>query len=223
MTTTDPERDENDLLLPWRATGRLDRAQAERLDAALASDPELARRLDIAKAEQRETVAVNEGLGVPSPRARDDLFARIDADLAGRRTTGGWLQRIGAMLAGLSPPVLAGSALAACALILLQAGLLTGTWLGAPTASYETASHGGSGPAADGTFILVSFAPSATAAQITEALGEARMSIADGPRAGGIYRVRLAEGSGSLGASLDRLRAKPGLVLLAVPETAPAR
>ncbi len=40
MTTTDPERDENDLLLPWHVTGRLDRAEATRLEAALARDPD---------------------------------------------------------------------------------------------------------------------------------------------------------------------------------------
>ena len=224
MTTTDPERDENDLLLPWHATGRLDRAEAARLDAALARDPELARRLDLVRTERAETTALNESLGVPSRKGRDDLFARIDADLAGRsRQSGGWLQRLGSMLAGLSPPVLAGSALAACVLILLQAGLLTGMSFGGPTASYETASHGGSGPVAGGTFILVAFAPTATVAQVTEAFGEARLSIVDGPRAGGVYRVRLAEGPGSVAAALDRLRARPGLVALAVPEAAPAR
>ncbi|OHV04957.1 hypothetical protein BK022_27395 [Methylorubrum extorquens] len=122
--------------------------------------------------------------------------------------------------------MLAGSALAACVLILVQAGLLTGTWLGGPAATYETASHGGTGPAAGGTFILVAFAPTATAARITEALGEAGMSIVDGPRAAGIYRVRLpegADGQGSLTSALDRLRTNPGLVVLAVPDTAPVR
>jgi len=69
------------------------------------------------------------------------------------------------------------------------------------------------------------------------------LSVVDGPRAGGIYRLRLPDGAagsgaGSIrrrplvdgvdgrvspGAVLDRLRAKPGLVVLAVPETVPAR
>ncbi|MFJ7437790.1 hypothetical protein ACIQW5_09060 [Methylorubrum thiocyanatum] len=227
MTTTDPGRDEDDLLLPWHATGRLDPAAGARIEAALARDPELARRLDLVRAERDETVAVNEALGAPSSKARDDLFARIDADLAAReRGPRGWLRRMGEALAALSPPMLAGSAIAACALLLLQAGLLTGAWLGGPAATYETASHGGGSPSAGGTFLLVAFAPTATAAQITEALGETGLSVVDGPRAGGIYRLRLpdgVEGRSSPSDILDRLRAKPGLVVLAVPETVPAR
>ena len=227
MTTTDPGRDEDDLLLPWHATGRVDNAARARIEAALDRDPEIARRLDLIRDERDATVASNEALGAPSMRVRDDLFARIDADLAARdRGPSRWLQRLGAALASLSPAALAGAALAACALILLQAGLLTGTWLAAPGASYETASHGDGGTAGGGTFILVAFAPAATATQITEALGEAGLSIVDGPRAGGIYRIRLqggADGQGSLGATLDRPRARPGLVVLAVPETLPAR
>jgi len=244
MTTTDPARDEDDLLLPWHATGRIDPAAGARIEAALARDPELARRLDLVRAERDGTVAVNEALGAPSPKARDTLFARIDADLAVReRGPRGWIRRIGEALASLSPPMLAGSALAACALLLLQAGLLTGTWLGGSTATYETASLGEGGPSAGGSYLLVAFAPTATAAQITEALVETGLSVVDGPRAGGIYRLRLPDGAagsgaGSIrrrplvdgvdgrvspGAVLDRLRAKPGLVVLAVPETVPAR
>ncbi|MBX9932810.1 MAG: SPOR domain-containing protein [Methylobacterium sp.] len=221
MTTPDPERAEDDLLLPWHATGRLDRGEADRLDAALAREPDLARRLNLAKTEQRETVALNEALGAPSRRSRDGLFERIDADLAGRRTSGGWLARIGAMLAGLSPPVLAGTALAASLLILLQGGLLTSTWLGTPAPSYETASHRETEPG--GTVILVAFASQATAERIADTLREAKGSIVDGPRAGNLYRVRIAADAGALSATLDRLRAQPGVVQLAVPETAPAR
>lgn len=227
MTTTDPARDEDDLLLPWHATGRLDPAARVRIEAALDRDPELARRLDLVLAERDATVASNEALGAPSMKARDDLFARIDADLGARdRCPSRWLRRLGAALASLSPPALAGAALAACALILLQAGLLTGTWLAAPGASYQTASHGDGGTPAGGIFILVAFAPTATAAQITAALAEGGLTVVDGPRAGDIYRIRVqaeGDGQGSLGAALDRLRAKPGLVVLAVPETAPAR
>lgn len=227
MTKTDPERDEDELLLPWHATGRLSPAEAARIEAALGREPELARRLDLARAERDGTVAVNEGLGAPSMKARDDLFARIDMDLAVRvRGPRGWLRRIGETLASLSPPMLAGSAIAACLLLLLQAGLLTGAWLGGSTTTYETASHDASGPPMGGTFLLVAFAPAATAAQITEALAEIGLSVVDGPRAGGIYRLRLrksADRQDTPGALVDRLRAKPGLVVLAVPETAPVR
>src|SRR4051794_39831242 len=122
--TTEPDPDETDLLLPWHVTGRLDPAEAARVESA--RDASLARRLDMARAERDAAVAVNRSLGAPSPAAREALFARIDADLAARaRPSGGWLRRLGAALAGLSPPVLAGAALAACLVILAEAGLLT--------------------------------------------------------------------------------------------------
>ena len=221
--------DDLDLLLPWRTTGRLDPTEAERVSAALARDPDLGRRLALAEAERAETVAVNEALGAPSRGARDALFARIDADLAqrGRRSTGGLLARLGGALAGLSPPALAGLGLAACLVILAQAGLIAGALLRGPAGpGYETASHGSDPSAGAGSFALVAFAPAATAGQIAEALREIGAVIVDGPRPGGLYRLRLASeplAPAAAEAALGRLRARPGLVQFASPEAASGR
>ncbi|WP_132252486.1 hypothetical protein [Methylobacterium segetis] len=226
---TPPEPDDLDLILPWRTTGRLDPADSARIEAALARDPDLARRLAIAEAERDETIAVNEAIGAPSRAARDALFARIDADLAAQagRSPRGWLARLGEALSGLSPPALAGLGLAACLVILGQAGLLAGALLqerGGP--AYETASHGGGGAAGAGSHALVAFAPGASAAQIAEALRETGAVIVDGPLPGGVFRIRLATGRldpAAVEAALDKLRARPGLVQLALPEAVPAR
>jgi len=181
-----------DELLPWHVTGRLDPADSERVDAALAADPDLARRLAIAEEEFRETVSLNEALGAPSVRARDALFARIDAAgvPASRRAAsqgGGWWTTL---VAALSPRTLAWSAAAAALVIAVQAGTIGTLLMNERTPGFVTAS----GPeAASGSRLLVGFAPEATVAQITAFLQGHRAVVVDGPRAGGVFLVRVGE------------------------------
>src|SRR6202021_1638914 len=68
--------------------GALSRRDAERVEKALASDPELARRFALVREELAETIHLNESLGAPSVRAMDKLFAAIDAEGATRRKPG---------------------------------------------------------------------------------------------------------------------------------------
>jgi hypothetical protein len=68
--------------LPWHATGTLGRRDADRVEQALAGDPELARRYEIVRLELAETTHINETLGAPSARAMEKLFAAIDAEEA---------------------------------------------------------------------------------------------------------------------------------------------
>ena len=44
----------------------------------------------------------------------------------------------------------------------------------------------------EGDYVLIRFQPQASAADITEFLETNKLSIADGPSAGGLYRVRIA-------------------------------
>src|SRR5437016_10709214 len=75
-----PERQEIEALLPWHAAGTLSRRDAERVEAALAGDRELARHYDVVREELTETIHLNESLGVPTSRAIERLFAAIDAE-----------------------------------------------------------------------------------------------------------------------------------------------
>jgi hypothetical protein len=77
------ERHEIEALLPWHAAGTLSRCDADRVEQALADDPELARRYDLVRQELAETIHLNERFGVPSARAMEKLFAAIDAQEAG--------------------------------------------------------------------------------------------------------------------------------------------
>jgi hypothetical protein len=190
-----PEREDIEALLPWHAAGTLSRRDAERVERALAQDAELARRFELVREEMAETIHLNETLGAPSPRAAQRLFAAIDAEGArtNRRTVSfdfsGWLA---GLIAQLSPRTLAWSGVAAALAIVLQAGLLAGLLLGERGASYRTASYGEPTASAQSAFALVRFNPAASAADITRFFDTHKASLVEGPRAGGIYRIRVA-------------------------------
>jgi len=194
MTTRnnkDAERQALEDLLPWHAAGTLSRQEAQLVEAALARDPELARRYELVRGELAGTIQLNETLGAPSARAMEKLFARIDAEPARRmRRAPGLGARMAEFLASLSPPTLAWAAVAAAVVIMLQAGVIgSGLLKSGPGGSYVTASA--PGEAAGGTYVLIRFAPKASAADVTAFLEARKASIAGGPAAG-FYRVRVA-------------------------------
>ena len=194
MNTTD-EREASDIeeLLPWHAAGTLGHGDAQRVEAALAKDPELARRYELVREELAQTIYLNETLGAPSPRAMAALLTKIDAEPARRPAASlNPVARIGEFFAALSPRTLAWSASAATLAILLQAGLIAGILLNEKSSSgYETAAVPSS--AGDkGDYVLIRFQPQASAADITKFLETNKLSIAAGPSAGGLYRVRIA-------------------------------
>jgi hypothetical protein len=188
-----PERQEIEELLPWHAAGTLSRRDAQRVEDALANDPELASRYALVREELGETIRLNETLGAPSARALEKLFAKIDADPARRQVESLNLgSRIGEFFASLSPRTLAWSASAAAIAILLQAGLIADIMLKeTKTGGYETASAPTTDPGV-GAFTLIRFAPQATSDDVTKFLEANKLSIAAGPMAGGLYKVRVA-------------------------------
>jgi hypothetical protein len=187
-----PERQEIEELLPWHAAGTLSRRDAQRVEDALANDPELARRYALVREEFGETIHLNETLGAPSARAVEKLFAKIDAEPERRQAVSLNLgSRIGEFFASLSPRTLAWSASAAAIAILLQAGLLADIMLKETKTGYETASAPTTDPGV-GAFTLIRFAPQASSDDITKFLEANKLSIAAGPMAGGLYKVRVA-------------------------------
>jgi len=187
-----PERQEIEELLPWHAAGTLSRRDAQRVEDALANDPELARRYALVREEFGETIHLNETLGAPSARALEKLFTKIDAEPERRQTVSLNLgNRIGEFFASLSPRTLAWSASAAAIAILLQAGLLADIMLKETKTGYETASAPTTDPGV-GAFTLIRFAPQATSDDVTKFLEANKLSIAAGPMAGGLYKVRVA-------------------------------
>jgi hypothetical protein len=186
-------RREIEELLPWHAAGTLSRRDAQRVEEALARDPELASRYELVREELAGTIHLNESLGAPSARAMEKLFAAIEAEPARRQAASlNFGTRISEFFASLSPRTLAWSAGAAVVAILLQAGLLAGIMLNeTKTSGYQTASAPTTDPGV-GAFTLIRFAPQASSDDIIRFLEANKLSIAAGPMAGGLYKVRVA-------------------------------
>jgi anti-sigma factor RsiW len=186
----DIEREEIEMLLPWYVTGRLDAADLAKMEAYLAAHPEVARQLDLARTERDETVAANEALGLPSAGATARLMASLPAARPGwaaMRALRGGLQQVGDLLAAPTANAVRWAALAAAVLIAVQ-GIAIVSLLNERAGTYQTASGGQSG---DGIALLVTFADDAKATAISQLLTDLDGSIVDGPKAGGVYKIRL--------------------------------
>ena len=180
-------------LLPWYAAGTLRRRERQRVEDALKNDPALASHAELVREELAETIRLNEMLGAPSARAMDRLMASIDAEVNGRHkiySVRAVASRVATLIAGLSPRTLAIAASVAVFAIAVQAFVLLGV-LTKPQAAYQTAAVDAGKPK-HGAFALVRFAKQASAAEITKFLETYQATLVDGPKAGGLYRVKVA-------------------------------
>lgn len=193
-TANEREPSEIELLLPWHAAGTLDRRDTQRVEAALAGDPELAHRYEAVREELGQTIHLNETLGAPSPTAMVDLFAKIDAEPPRAPATVGSLAApVREFFAVLSPRTLAWSASGAALAILLQAGVIAGFVInknGGGEGYHASVPARVAGP---GSYALIRFKPQASAANVAGFLESNQSSIVTGPTAGGLYRVRIAD------------------------------
>lgn len=188
----DIEPTEIEALLPWYAAGTLRRRDRQRVEAALHDNPDLARQAELAREELAETISCNESLDVPTARLMDRLMAGIDEETrtapkpASPRVVAG---RFATFIAGFTPRTLAIAASVACLAIALQASVLV-SLLTKPATEQGVAAndtmHG------RGTYAMVRFAREASAAEITRFLESNQATLVDGPRPGGVYRVRIA-------------------------------
>lgn len=192
----EPDRSGIEDLLPWYANGTLSAKDRARVEAALAADAELARRLELVREEMAGAILANEALPSPSPRALERLMAGIEAEprkvplmAAAKRGLLAWLSD---RLSAIAPQKLAYAALAALALIAVQGAALTGVLVSGRGGSFETASAPGA-RTPNGSFVLLSFVPDARAADIAEFFKRHGAAVVDGPRANGFFKVQVAE------------------------------
>ena len=180
-------------LLPWHAAGTLSRRDTQRVEEALANDPELARRYEMVREEFGETILLNETLGAPSGHAMEKLFAKIDAEPARKQVSSFNLTtRVVEFFASFSPRTLAYAGSAAVLAILLQAGIIASVMINeTKTTGYETASAPSTDPGI-GAFTLIRFAPQASSDDITKFLEANKLQVAAGPMPGGLFKVRVA-------------------------------
>lgn len=194
MTITGAGPTDIEMLLPWYAAGTLGRRDAAQVETALADDAELGRQYEFVREELAETIRLNESLSAPTARAGERLIAALAAEPAMAVSKNSILalwRRLGSWLSELSPRALKWSATIASLALLLQAGLIADL-SGVHYFSLSSVPDGGSGRDA---YAFVSFAPQASSGDITKFLRAHRAQVVEGPRADGIYKIRVAAGA----------------------------
>lgn len=210
------EADEIAALLPWYVSGRISEADRARVDAYARLHPEVRDHIVLARDEADVVFADNSAIHVPR-----DALQRLQRSVASAPTAvlhgmkASLIDRIGVWLSDLTPRQLAYAGAAAAIAIAVQA-VSIGTLLSkhSPSTGYETASGPGSA-LSTGTFALVAFQPAAPQSTLTAFLAENKFVIVDGPKAGGLYRMRVSEallGDGDRDAAIAKLKARSDLV-----------
>jgi hypothetical protein len=203
------ERQDIEELLPWYAAGVLSRRDMQRVEQALQRDPNLSSQLDLVRDELADTIHLNETLGAPSAQALNKLMAGIEAEsgpapVKSRLSFSAWFSE---KMSGFSARKLAYAGAVGAIIIVAQAGVLTSLYVsdrsyddGTPMTrgidinrpNGSTLSSAPSAQKGPGSYVLVKFVPGASTAEVTRFLELHRLAIVDGPRADGIYRVRVA-------------------------------
>ena len=185
-----PERQDIEALLPWHAVGTLSRRDYERVERALASDRELARRYELVREELNETIHLNETLGAPSARAMEKLFAAIDAEApVARKASFNVVGRVVEFMSGFSSRTMAYAASAAVLALVVQAAVLTSVAVRNPAGNQPRTELASSD---NGTQrAVVRFTANASLADVTRFLDANRAAVVAGPSRG-MYEIKLA-------------------------------
>ena len=187
---TKTRRDEVEMMLPFYVTGQLDHADANEIDDYLKHHPDVARQLDLIRAERESTSAANAIYASRPARGFDRVAAMIGKRSAQPARTAGspldWIKRLFAMP---SSPALGFVGAAAAIVILLQAATI-GTLMVAHYPGIFTP-VGGPRTVDAGTTVVVRFADDASAAAIADALSALGVKIVDGPRGGKLFTMRI--------------------------------
>jgi anti-sigma-K factor RskA len=186
-----PERQEIEALLPWHAAGTLSRRDRERVERAIASDSELARRLTLVREELQETIHLNESLGVPSSRAMEKLFAAIEAEgaPAPARRSFDLVGRVSEFLSGFAPRTIAYAAAAATVALFLQSAMLTAALM-KDRSDTPTTPQLANAEKTSNVHAVIRFSPQATSAEIITFLNAHGAEVVIGPGRNGLFDMR---------------------------------
>ena len=215
------ESDEFEALLPWYVSGKIGVSDKAKVDAYVAKYPAMRSHLAMARDEADDIFAANARIEAPRD-ALDKLKASVASSPSARlhAVKATLIDKLGLFLSGLAPRQLAYAGLSAA----LAITVLTGSMLAQQSGDRFTTASDGESLGAKGTFALVAFQPAAPAGTLSAFLAENKLTIVEGPKAGGIFRVRLSGDVMSKDASaaaLAKLKARADLVSFAssAPET----
>jgi anti-sigma factor RsiW len=220
-TTAPTERGEIEMLLPWYVSGRLDAGDRARVETYLARDAGMRRQLDLIRAEQQDTIAANEALRTPSAGALDRLMASLphhEPSLAERIATSSVYQTFADFFTAPTVRGVRLAAVAAAVLLLMQAALITTLLVrGDAGGTYHTASGQVDNK---GIQAFVVFADDVRVPAISGLLADFDATIVDGPKPGGVYKVRIRSSDlseAARGAVLRRLAERRDVVRSVLP------
>ena len=129
------------------------------------------------------------------------------------------LQRVRGFFAAPTARGVQWAAMAAAAIIIVQSAAITGVIVKGAGENYQTAS-GQAADLGDGFSALVVFAEDAKASAIAQLLREFDASIVDGPKPGGVYKIRLRSTDRSQSAQdslMRRMRDRHDIVSTVLP------
>ena len=202
------ERDEIEMLLPWYVTGKLASADMVRVQSYLAQHPEMIRHLDLIRAEQGQSTAVNEAIRLPASLSVHTVATRIGREDAARPDVK-MSRFIDGIRSFFTMPATGGMrwAAAACAAIIVLQAVALGVMVAnrGDTPTYQPAS--GAGPSATGSTVIVRFTGTASSGAIADALSALAMTIVDGPKPGGLFVVRIGSASQTVAERDQRITA----------------
>jgi anti-sigma factor RsiW len=195
--------DELDLLLPFYVNGTLSAEERRQVESYLERSSHARDEVALLRAlrQQVKDEAIENSPGeLGLQRLKREIKQAEQAPPSGDRMTGRTIT-----VASFWRPL----AVAACLVVMVQAGVMVGLGGFGGGDTVEPAS----GTAA---VMQVTFAPDATEEQIRELLQSAGASIADGPTALGIYQLRLVDAEAtSVDEALTTLRANGDVVTFA--------
>jgi hypothetical protein len=172
------------------------------------------------QSEREQSVRENEALGAPPAGALDRLMASLPAARPGtvqRIARSALLQQVADLFAAPTVRSVRWAALAAAALIVVQAAAISTLLVRGGGGTYQTASGQAAG---EGVVALVVFAEDARVGAIAQLLVEFEASIVDGPKPGGVYKIRLRTSDRSQAAQdtvLRRLAERRDIVRTVLP------
>ncbi len=177
-------------LLPWYVTGKLDANERAEVENALKRFPELRAQLELIGAEMADTVKLNEAMAVPRAGATERFMEFVQKDVqcsapARASLFKGLLEWLALQLAGPPRWAVAAAVLA----IVVQAALIGGLVVERQGNGFHTA--GGGETLSEGTLVLARFSDGVTLAVLTERLAALDIAIVDGPKAGGLFTLRI--------------------------------